>query len=84
MSQTYRLPSKELEHMFSLYLQASKAYNEISYHYELIANNPGIVSVDRANLVKEALFQAEILRYKVWLKLMEQQVLDSNKYATIS
>jgi hypothetical protein len=70
--------------MFSLYLQASKAYNEISYQYELIANNPGIVSRDRANLVKEALFQAELLKYKVWLKLMEQQVTDSNKYATIS
>ena len=84
MSQTYRLPSKELEHLFKLYLQATSAYNQVTYFNELIANNPDTVSAEQANLVKQALFQTELLRYKVWLQLIAQQTSDSNKYATIS
>ena len=84
MSQTYRLPSKELEHLFSLYLKATSAYNQVTYFNELIANNPDTVSAEQANLVKQALFQTELLRYKVWLQLIAQQTSDSNKYATIS
>ena len=84
MSQTYRLPSKELEHLFSLYLKATSAYNQFAHFNEMIANNPSIVSAEKANLVKQALFQIELLRYKVWLQLIAQQTSDSNKYATIS
>lgn len=49
MSQTYRLPSKELEQLFSLYLKATSAYNQFAYYYEFLANNPGTVSAEKAN-----------------------------------
>jgi hypothetical protein len=78
---TYRLPSKELEHLFQLYLQVTAAYNQFAHYYGIIANSPGIFDSQVANIVKEALFRSEILRYRVWHKLIEQQNFDSNKHA---
>ena len=56
MSQTYRLPSKELQHLFSLYLKATSAYNQFAHFNEMIANNPGTVSAKKANLVNKHYF----------------------------
>ena len=80
---TYRLPSKELEHLFALYLRANTVYNQFVTYYEFIANNPAIVDEQTANSAKEALFRSEMLRYKVWHRLLRQQTEESTRYASI-